>query len=83
MLWILLLITFFLYLLMFSPAILVIDILIIRRIIKRGGWGKYKIVFFLIPGVLLMSILIAGVGFFTNMLFVYLYDHFVSPFWLR
>ncbi len=33
---------FFLYMLVFSPAILVIDILIIRRIIKRGGWKKYK-----------------------------------------
>ncbi|OWO84711.1 hypothetical protein B5C26_02675 [Photorhabdus luminescens] len=83
MLWFLSLMVFLLYILMFSPAILVIDILIIRRIIKRGGWGKCKIVFFLIPGVLLMSILIAGVGFFTNVLLAYLYDHFVSPFWLR
>ncbi len=80
MLWIISLMVFFLYMLVFSPAILVIDILIIRRIIKRGGWKKYKIVFFLIPGVLLMSILIAGVGFFTNVLFVdlcdYLYNYF-------
>ncbi|MBS9423118.1 hypothetical protein EAE90_05170 [Photorhabdus caribbeanensis] len=75
MYWLLLLMGFFIYLLIFGPAILVVDIFIIRRIIKNGGWGKYKIVFFLIPGVLLMSILIAGVGFFTNMSLLYLCDH--------
>ncbi|MBS9434151.1 hypothetical protein EAE92_16685 [Photorhabdus hainanensis] len=66
---------FLLYMLVFSPAILVVDILIIRRIIKRGGWKKYKIVFFLIPGVLLMSVFVIGMTSAIIMLFGFLCDH--------
>ncbi len=75
MLWIISLMVFLLYMLVFSPAILVVDILIIRRIIKRGGWKKYKIVFFLIPGVLLMSVFVIGMTSAIIMLFGFLCDH--------
>ncbi len=66
---------FLIHMLLLSPVILIVDILIICRIVKRGGWKKYKIVCFLIPGVLLMSVLVIGMTSAIIMLFGFLCDH--------
>ncbi|AWK42919.1 hypothetical protein CKY12_20960 [Photorhabdus sp. S12-55] len=76
MLWFIFPVFFLIHMLFLSPVILFVDILIICRIVKRGGWKKYKIVFFLIPGVLLMSVLVIGVTSAVIMLFGFLCDHF-------